>query len=411
MPEIIDVPPPVGARLHSFDQFHAMPVGAVIAPHASPTDHYTKVEGGQWQHGRSTNLMNAEDNFSLDGWNMVISYPEGYVPAPPPSPTLRQFQHKFRDHTLHAAEHHGVGVNVVTRAMTEMGVTEEFPPGVGMMVKSHTLRDALPENSVLLFGNPEVPRNFGMWAKHNGQWIHVLGDLRSFPNNQSATVHNVGGEDVQQDWLTEVGTDESTREIRSFKARAWRVSAKVRDQHSWCSTFESIMTGVGVDAGCLAYEITVNGMTVGDRLNPGQVATLPLGSILRWRHLGSPNTRVIWFERVDGADNQAGTRRIFGYRDDSVRQGNYADVMEVVHIGGVDRPMSLDVDLAHSRNHLPVGSVIQIGRDTNRYMLCQDRRMEAVRAGATIIPERGSYTWDQMGDATALRVVRFGAPA
>lgn len=407
MPDIT-IPPQVGERLYSFDQFEAMPVGSVVAPVSNRHNRYTKQDDGQWQFNGS--IATAEDHFSLDGYNMVVSYPDGFTPPAPPAPTLRQFQWNLREHTLRAAEHHGVSTTTVTRALTEMGA-EPFDLGPGIKVKSHTTRDALPDGSVLLFGDPSAVRSFGMWAKVAGQWRHVLGDMRAMPPNITGTVHAIADNDTPLEWTVQSGTAESEREIRSFKARAWRVSSKVRDQHSWCSTFEAIMNGVGVDSGCLAYEVTVNGMSVGDRINPAQAATLPVGSILRWRHTGYPTTRVRWFERVEGADNQAGTRMIFGYSDattSTVRRNNYADVMEIVYVPVTDNPMSLNVDLVHSRDHVPVGTVIQIGRDTNRYMICQDRRLESVRTGATNIPARGSYSWDQMGDPSVLRVTRFG---
>ena len=94
-----------------------------------------------------------------------------------------------------------------------------------------------------------------------------------------------------------------------------------------------------------------------------------------------------------------------------MRQGGYADSMEVMFIPSADYPEPyLDVDLVNSRDHVPPGTTVVIGRDTNRYMVCADRGLASVRRGASALPVRAEYTWAQMGELRNLRVVRFGAP-
>jgi hypothetical protein len=409
--DIAVVPPPVGEGINSHEQFEAMPIGTTVAPINSPNEVYTKFEDG-WSlnGGRRSGAVNT---FSLNGFNAVVSYPAGYTPTRAPLPTLRQFQWRFRDSVTARAEMHGVDYRTVRQAMADMGVTGEFPAGVGMKVTSVESRTALPDGSVVLYGDPaQGDASYGMWVKRGGRFEHLLGGVRNLPRERPVIVHNVGGEEVQQDWLAETGDEEADRAIRAFKAVAWRVGAKVRAHHQWCSTFDSIMNQAGVSSSDLQNSVQVNGVYVGDQVDPLHCADLPLGTILRWRHSDHPTTRVIWFERVDGATNAAGTRRIFGYRDDAVRQGGYADRMQVMYLPNAEFPEpNLDVDLSTALPHLPVGTVLHIGADTTRYMLCQDRRWRGVRADSVDVPATGSYTFADLGDPRTLRIVRFGAPS
>ena len=90
--------------------------------------------------------------------------------------------------------------------------------------------------------------------------------------------------------------------------------------------------------------------------------------------------------------NQCGTRLLFGWRNDGIALGGFANRMTVMyHADG--SPMSLDVDMARAWDYLPPGTVISL--EGAHWVMARDHRLRQHTNGASVapnpIPRTGTY--------------------
>lgn len=398
----------IGERVGAYDEFTLLPVGTVVNSRENRRATYTKQADGQWRDDRNQRGVNPVHEFAL-GYMEIQQWPDGYTPAPKPVQTVRQFRYAFRDIALSSMEVNGISRDVVSRALDELGCgAEEFPIGPGVVMESNWERGRLPIGSVVAFGMPNAYSTYGMFERvtTHRNWVRVFGGVTGFPSQYGsrARVESVPGVPDPPDWVAEVGGENSAREIAEFKRLAWIGGLKVKRQQQWCSTYESAVARAGITEDAMRIGTRVGAFTVGDMLNPQQVATCPVGSIFRWRSTEAPHTRVIWYRRTDnhsGVTNQAGTERIFGYQDDDVaRLGNYAGRMELMAPPSDD--LMLEVDIVQAFPHLPIGTVWRY--EGSQYVICRDRQMHS----GTQVQDRGQYALSAFTMADRIRIVSFG---
>lgn len=398
----------VGDLLQTEDQINALPDGAEIEAVHNVDEWYRKEGSGQW---RTATGRLYDGGFAGGGYNRVRSLPDG-TPTERRVETARQYAWRFRSHVLAAALDHGYDRGMVLTAMREIGYTDDmFPFGVGMRLSTMYDMGRLPEGSVLHIGDPDHYRVYGVFALRNGNFRHVLGNSRTL--GHSAFVDLVGGEPVQQEWIEERGGPDSVTEVALFKAKAYEVGWRVKKAHSWCETYDNIVGEVGVDR--YARRVARAGDTqVGETVPPAVAARLPVGTVLRWRHHESPETRTVWYMRVDGAANAAGTRRVFGYRDDYPnRLGHYQDAMEVMSF---PQPLDIEggtwpeIDVGITRqvwDLLPPGT--HLAYHMGHYVKALNGQVGNWYENDDSIPVNGTYTLRNFTNSE-LRVVSFPTP-
>lgn len=319
---------------------------------------------------------------------------------------------KFREHCYKSAEQAGVDNATVAKVMEQVGATPEvFPLGRGVTLDSIHEVNRLPVGSIVYTGSPESGSRFGVFRRTGRDadgWESLLG-YDYLNHNYTVVIETLPGADGPPDWWTEPFHEEMAQALANAKAKAWRVGWKVKIAHSWCPSYEEYMKRIGLTAEVLR-SATFEGISVGDRIEPMQVATLPEGSILRWVSTRDPETRWAWYIRDDSQDNRARTRYVFG-RWDGRKEGtavkNYASVMEVVHIHTADDQYAFVPPPGWEAIHgyLPVGTMIHRTTDPHTfYHLARDRR---IGLGEEIM-EYGSW---RLGDfsnpGTQLLIARF----
>lgn len=385
----------VGYRLQSQEEIDALPSGSEIEAAHDSSEWYRRVDD-EWYHLNDLDNDPQED-FAGDGYNRIR-----YLPTPAGVETARQYAWRYRCHVLNACAEYGYSADVALNAVADVGFTDDdFPLGVGLEISCSHDHARVRDGSVVHVGNPDDFAGYGVFVKRNGQYFHILGGNRYMGGR--VTIDSVGGEEIRQPWIDERGGPGSVTEVLSVKAKAYVVGRKIATSYGWCETYDNIVADVGVvrDAARLHQ---ANGVAVGVTLSPRAVRELPVGTVLRWRHQVSPETRVVWFVRAEDSANTAGTRRVFGYRDDHPnRLGHQADAMEVVSVpqpaGAFDAGVWNEIDVALSNTRgvdvwalLPPGT--RLVYYNSHYAKAADGRL-AMWPARRAVPGTGTYSIDQ----------------
>lgn len=369
-------PFPVGHPLQSVEEFDQLLIGTIVGPNED--ERYRKRADGWWRVSNTTNEDQSlqvdapERGFSMGGYNRVLSLPE---PAGHPTTfeSVNQFMWKFRQHTIAAAANHLGDPRMATRVLDRLGITgDNFPIGTGVPIANDYDRDQLPEGTVIYKGNPKQVRSFGAFVKRGDHWRHLLGDAIHLASADQTFVDTLAGAVVEVDW-NKPAAEPDVDAINRFKGLAWREGYREKTSQSWCSTFESVMSRIGIDA---SYErhllVTSDGLRCGSPVTVEQVRALPVGSVVKWAD--PEGERWVYFMRTEAATNRAGTRRIFGYSPEGVPtpSGHYSSTGMMLEwcpdFGDMRVTMPRVTDLFEK---MPLGTRwFQAG--TN-YVLCEDR--------------------------------------
>src|SRR4029077_16668506 len=166
------------------------------------------------EYGPDGRTTHSNDQFSLRGYNSVVSYPDGVVPV---GDTIARYRWRFRQHALAAQQSHGVSADRVNHALAELGASREaFVFGAGLVIACGQDLNVLPERTTVRTGRPEHWDTFGVHVLRDGRWRHVFG-----PHGRGAlpvTVERFAGVNpTLPDWLSEAPTEEDARQIAAFK--------------------------------------------------------------------------------------------------------------------------------------------------------------------------------------------------
>jgi len=363
MTSTITCPYPVGTSLDEREQMTSLPIGAVIKER-NGSNRWQVTAPGVFNRLRGGELLNTvyrEYDFSL-GYNEIESLPDGCVIQPPPLPTLKQFQWGFRQGSLFGAYSNSIRREYAEAVLTRLHIgPDAFEVGPQVLIKDPPTVTELPPGTVLFTGQPDFPASFGVFTvSKSREVVPVLGKIKTHGNYPLVIEQIPGGPTEPPDWWQAVGTEEDTEQIAEFKARAWRLGGAAKKRHSWCSTYESVMQGLGVTAESLRG-VKSNGYGVGDRISTrAHIAALPVGSVIKWTH-EEHSDWFCYYVRTADATNECMTRRAFGYRGDGVRLGQQASgTLMAIGLDGVGEftdPLRVSLTIEpHFGGVLPAGT-------------------------------------------------------
>src|SRR4029077_6158753 len=260
--------------------------------------------------------------------------------------------------------------------------------------------------------------DFGLYRKdRDGEvhWVKVLGGSTRTLARHGGGVLEESPVTPRRDWLDADPTDEDPLRIVAFKAKAWEIGGRARDEHGWCSTYDSVMRTVDVDADS-ARSLVFEGMRVGDVVSADQARRLPLGSVLSYLAGATSDEhleRWAYFIRTDQRTNAAGTRRLASYAADPTNpvEGHYARSMRVVHInfagsgeeGEGEKDYTGRLFDRRQMYPLPIGTVVRHG-EGGRTLFTKHRdgrwgegeTVKTTPRQSTVI-DAGRYGWRDFG--------------
>lgn len=289
------------------------PLGTDIAQSLT-TEHYV------FTNEAPTTWMAKQDHVRMD--NYYFSQPlylRSGSEVTIPSETARQFYWRLRDSALGAAERSGVRISAVQDMCRDFGADEPLlvPGGV---VSSKTDLKLLPRGSVVYLGHPDRPDVLNVWEVNDqGGTTTVLG-TDYLHSGTPVTIHSIPGVEPVVD-TDPVLTPEQWARIA---LRAWRVGKNYQANQGWCSVFDYMLTSLGITEATVAPASE-------SKAGPGEVvdricaAQMPEGTLLWHQWRGS--LRFAVYQRVAGARNSAGTKRVCGWDDDGE---NSHDAMRVI---------------------------------------------------------------------------------
>jgi hypothetical protein len=263
--------------------------------------------------------------------------------APRDAVPLDQFKQLFRTTVMGAQQGSDVDRDPVIEALDGLKVPE-FEPAVGMAacVYDYEFLGAMPENTLLATTLDPAAPNYGVYRKHaSNSLTHLLGNPNGYNGYTTLYVVEMPGENTDPPWA---GSESEPDKVLEFKAAAWKMAQVVKSKTGWCGEVYQAVRRCGVDASHTRNDSSGH--------NPEQVAALPSGTVLRYRHGESVDTAL--YVRDDTAENPAKTRRIAG-----TLPGSWAQSMVVVHSPG--RTMRIDVVSHQELETMPLGTTIADG--------------------------------------------------
>ena len=398
--------PPEGAELTQVDQFIALPIGSVIQYDGTDTYHKISEDGWTLEDSGREYPDYTSSYFALDGRMKVarVGPPPG-TPEPLPE-TLKRFQWRYRTATLHGASTNSIDTDTVHEALQELGVhDEDFPIGPGVQIRYEGDKNGAPEGTIIMCGEPNNWGRFGLWRRNHGNWERLIGG-RDWGRNRPMTVVQVGNDDTPVPWMTEMPAEGEDMRILEFKAKAYKVGKRYKDEHGWCGTYDAVVEAAGVsDRAVIAWEhrpVGWEGRMPGEKVSRLEAAALPTGTLLR--HIDG-DTITYWM-RTATATNRARTRRVFGVNDGDVITHS-ASVMEIAQFPREgDWPYFL-ADLTITQpiwNALPPGTVFE--HQNSNYMIHRNERASVCHRSDDPVHERGNHYLDAFNPSRYALVIR-----
>jgi hypothetical protein len=262
-----------------------------------------------------------------------------------PLESVDAFRWRMRDSALGCAERQGIGISPVIQMVEAFGCgTTRFTEGG--IVSSNVDIQQLPVGTVLYAGHPDVPKLMTVYEKKaNGVLARILG-TRDRAAGVPLTIHTLPGWSAP---APEVPADDET--LTRMALRVFRVGRTYQKNNSWCGTFNTCMTSIGLTHQLLA---TIGATThgPGDTLDRDSTALMPEGTIL-WHPWRSGAAFAVYI-RDDSARNLSKTRRLFGWNDDGAHTHGHMTVVQTP-----DEPMAWRIH-GSMVPHLPDGVTVRV---------------------------------------------------
>lgn len=283
--------------------------------------------------------------------------------------SLAQYQFLFRDFVVRTAASRGGGLESEVQQLFRDLRMPEQQPGKGTVVSTQ-LANTLPDGSVLYSGDPTNPEAYSVFVVQGRRAVRVLGRL----DHAFLTVDQVAGADVPEPEWDRPSAKDADR-IAEFRRESWRLLYAIKRKYDWCSEFENLMRGFDLSSSVL------------DELTPLRlVSALPVGTYMVW----SDGRRVAWYIRDADAQNQLGTRMVWG--TPGMTRHMPRGRVTVLTAGAVMSEASF--------RRLPQGTLLAVGGA--RY----------VKADEIYVTERGTsyrYTYRDIGGGQNLTIMEFPA--
>jgi hypothetical protein len=397
-----------GDSIYTHAQMEELPTGSIICETGrdnGPT--WEKRDDGLWHSTDGGGGRHSPSSFSMEGYNRVLSRP-GVPPPPPPQETLLQYQFKFYENAVGGAVENGVSMDATLKGLRLMGLDPEmWTMGPGVKFKVGDERLGLPVGTIIandsLNGRNPAHQNFSLFVKKDrNRWVTLLG--RSGLGRDGIIMEHPTVAETPT-WFTEQGDETSVAQILQFKARAWRVGQQIKNEQSWCGTYEHVIARVGVTSRSVR-EAQGGGFDIGASVSAREAARMPVGSLLYYRNTEYANHWAI-YERTDESTNLARTKRIEGHRAENAPSlDNYASTMTVLStpMEGIDRWTIDRVYIPTVLEILPPGTVFDYS--LTQYIICRNHRCTSRREGQTGVPVTGPHPPSVFTGAN-IRIIRF----
>lgn len=387
----------VGDYLETRYDLESLPVGTTIGN--SPNDRYTKLPDGRFQSERVARNRHHPSIFTDEAGNVsgvytIVALPpsedfEGaeQEPAVPPyegvrieakGETLPQYQQRFRTTVWGFRDRHGVSASPLESGLSALQVFDPRPT-VGMRVCANDSRllRALPDGSLVLFGDLSQTEGFSVWRTRGASLnSKVLGGLADVDIKVGTLLSGAGlGTDG---WVDEEPTADHEGAILAFQRQAWTLGHTAKVDNEWCAQFERAMAHLGISAEIENYDHS-------DLLTAEQVSILPVGTLIRFA-LGEA---TVLLKRVAHATNPAGTVRMAGNVPGDWAQAH----MRVVHLPAQSEPMRIASLSLEERAEMPTGTRLMFPNESTRYTKRDDGSWHDDNYGSTLPNEHLQFAY------------------
>ncbi len=388
----------VGAALTSEEQYRSLPIGTTLITERRTT--WTKIDEDTFESTSGT--KRAMSRFNTAGTNHITSVPPDLTSTENPvegvkitalPETLEQFKQRFETTMWGCTQYQSVSTDSHEQAFRDLGCVSPPVPTPGMTVCQSDFRviRTLPVGTVLRSSLNPKETNYSI-ARINRQheWQQVLGTGGG--NFHVWHVLTMPGVEPAP-YTTEEWSMEMVEPIFEWTRQAYAVGMRVKSNHGWCETFDSMLHRTGVDR-----EAAENRPRL---LTAEQVAELPAGTVLRYTARAGTALLV----RDNRYTNPARTRWLSG----SV-EGDWAPAGLERVAGATATNLNVPVKSRAEMDSMPVGTVVQDGVGT---VVVHDGSRASVRYtkqdnGTWLRPDYGAYHSVDLTLAR-LRYVSIGA--
>jgi hypothetical protein len=233
--------PNVGEFATAEQLLREMPVGALVYDEEEDVLWTRTAEGWRDSDDSFFSTIGQGEGEDAGRWRV------NFLPVVVPPETLAQYQWRYADICFTGAERHSVSFDEVVDALSDMGYhQDDYPIGPGMQIRSYTMRNSLPDGSIVMKGDPENWWSFGVFCKVNNGWRHVLGGNGALVVQQAVWVVEMNGSRQPAPWVTETPTAKDAEAIRAFKRTAYEVGMNLKSEHEWCPTYDAIVAEAGI---------------------------------------------------------------------------------------------------------------------------------------------------------------------
>lgn len=383
----------IGEHVFAKYEFDQMPPGTVIMSTDNSHIQFTLGEDGVTWNPTGRNARHDRSFTSrylgLQGQYKVASYPEGFeMPM-----NVKRYAAMIRQGMVWNTEYNGVSMATVQSQLAAIQAgPDDFPFVTGMRLCGNYDRDRLPHGSVVAVGDPSNFETFGLFQynEQTGRWNHILG--RNSQIQPAVWVVQVGGQEVEPDWITAPAEPDLAGQIALFKAKTWTAGIRAKSEQQWCSTLESILRRYDITATC-ARNVPVDGFMVGQTVDALGASLTPEGTLL------THSTEAggwAWFKRdTERGRNTARTIRIAS--GGGLIVGNYARrnlVIQYLPIDGVGTGFTFTNE---QFAELPPGAMFTYAGTTAHWVKGEDGRLVQIGRDQLHIPRTGVHQLDAFG--------------
>lgn len=387
----------VGDHPETRYDLESLPVGTTIG--TSRNDRYTKLPDGRFQSEQVAGARHRAGMFTDEAGNVagvytIMALPGSesseeaeQEPAVPPfegvrieakGETLPQYQQRFRTTVWGFRDRHGVSASPLESGLSALQVFEPRPT-VGMRVCANDSRllRALPDGSLVLFGDLSQTEGFSVWRTRGASLnSKVLGGLADVDLKVGTLLS--GGRLGTDGWVDEEPTAAHEESILAFQRQAWTLGHTAKVDNEWCAQFERAMAHLGISAEIENYDHS-------DLVTAEQVSILPVGTYIRFA-LGEA---TVLLKRVAHATNPAGTVRVAGNVPGDWAQAH----MRVVHLPTQSEPLRIASLSLEERAEMPTGTRLSFPNESVNYTKQDDGTWHRVSYGNNFPNEQLQFAY------------------